>query len=260
VREWALITHTQQVDPAEPEALNGAQNMAVDHALADAVRDGGPAILRLYRWKPACLSLGRNQSVAGVLNADRARELGIDVVRRPTGGMAVWHEHELTYCVAAPVAVVGSPRLAYRRINEALLDGLAALGVRADLGTGAVSPRAAVCFAQPAPGEVVAAGRKLIGSAQRCERGVILQHGSILLDGDQSIVARIFGGTAELPGTVKQQLGRMPAWPDLESAITRAFERTFGIRLAPARLDFTVKARVSELAMLYVRDEWTWRT
>ena len=234
--------------------------MAIDHALADAVRDGGPAVLRLYRWDPACLSLGRNQAVAGVLDARRARELGIDVVRRPTGGMSVWHEHELTYCVAAPVSLVGSPRQAYRRINEALLHGLAALGVRAELGAGAATPRAAVCFAAPAPGEVMAAGRKLIGSAQRCERGVILQHGSLLLDGDQSTVARVFGSSpAGGAGTVRQLLGHVPEWSDLTRVIVAAFERLFGIRLAPRPLDFTATRRVSELAEMYAAEQWTWR-
>jgi len=235
--------------------------MAIDHALADAVRDGGRSVLRLYRWHPACLSLGRNQPVANVLNGDRARDLAIDIVRRPTGGMAVWHERELTYSVAAPVAEIGSPRQAYRRINEALLKGLATLGVQAGLGAGTVTPRAAVCFAEPAAGEVVAAGRKLIGSAQRCEGGVILQHGSILLDGDQSIVARVFGATsAELPGTVKDLLGYVPEWRLLTAAVARAFEQLFGIRLAPRPLDFPETRRASELSLMYASDEWTWRS
>ena len=73
----------------------GAWNMAVDEALADSVRAGGPPVLRVYRWSPPCLSLGRNQPSDGY-DRDEIRRRGIDVVRRLTGGRAVLHHRELT--------------------------------------------------------------------------------------------------------------------------------------------------------------------
>ena len=98
------------------------------------------------------------------------------------------HDQELTYCVTLPVGLLGSPRETYEMINFALLRGLGWLGVpaleSAATDSGAQIFRAAgSCFAGSAPGEVVVQGRKVIGSAQRCDKHTILQHGSILLDG-----------------------------------------------------------------------------
>ncbi|HLM68541.1 MAG TPA: hypothetical protein VK358_13475, partial [Longimicrobium sp.] len=90
----------------------GAWNMAVDEALAQSVRAGEPPVLRVYRWSPPCLSLGRNQPSGGY-DRDEIRRRGLDVVRRPTGGRAVLHHRELTYSVAAAEGVLGGPRQAY---------------------------------------------------------------------------------------------------------------------------------------------------
>jgi lipoyl(octanoyl) transferase len=171
--------------------------MAVDHALLESVQAGGAPVLRLYRWDPACLSFGRNQHVAGLYDPAELRAAGIDVVRRPTGGLAVLHDCELTYCVLAPIALFGGPRAAYTAINRSLVAALRSMGIAADLAGAATRPRdprrdaAQPCFQAPAPGEVVAAGRKLIGSAQRCEGRTLLQHGSILVDGSQRAVAAL---------------------------------------------------------------------
>jgi lipoate-protein ligase A len=167
----------------------GAWNMALDEALAASVRAGAPPVLRLYRWAPACLSLGRHQPARGRYDQAALRERGLDVVRRPTGGRAVLHDRELTYSVAVPDGVLGTPREAYAAVNRALVAGLRLLGVPARLqpttGRRAPVPSLAPCFQEPVEGEVVAAGRKLVGSAQRRDRGVILQHGSLLLENDQ---------------------------------------------------------------------------
>jgi lipoyl(octanoyl) transferase len=184
---WRLILHFREPAP-------GARNMAVDHALLHSVQQGSPPVLRLYAWQPACLSFGRNQHAAGTYDEARIRAAGIDIVRRPTGGLAVLHDRELTYTVAAPAEPLGGPRAAYCLINEALVDALRRLGVPAAVAVARHAPNpildtAAPCFQAPAPGEVEVAGRKLVGSAQRCERRVLLQHGSILLDGSQADVA-----------------------------------------------------------------------
>jgi lipoyl(octanoyl) transferase len=116
---------------------DGATNMARDEALA-AVHASGttPPTLRLYRWRPACLSLGRFQRSAAIDRAACARD-GVEIVRRPSGGRALLHDDELTYAVIAraddPLIASGSVVDSYRRISAALLAGLRRLGAQAEL-------------------------------------------------------------------------------------------------------------------------------
>lgn len=271
---WRLIVGSEDGAPAGnvPGAFTGARNMAVDQALLESVAAGAPPVLRLYRWRPACLSFGRNQAAAGIYDEPRARLLGIDIVRRPTGGLSVLHDAELTYAVVAPAAMLGGPRAAYYAINRALAMGLQDLGIPAELAGGArrTSVTAAFrgaqpCFALPAGGEVVVNGRKLVGSAQRVERRTILQHGSILLDGSQATVQRLRCSDDGAPAidvmatSVRELLGSQPAWADLTRAFSSAHERVFGTALAPADLRPEERARAGGLEARFAGHEWTWR-
>src|SRR5229473_7584991 len=111
VRRWELLRDSM--------GASGAVNMAIDAGLLAEAARTGRAFLRLYRFDPPCLSLGRNEAAA---HYDRAAiaQRGLDVVRRPTGGRAVWHEYELTYAVAAPIATFGGLRAAYHAIHTRL--------------------------------------------------------------------------------------------------------------------------------------------
>lgn len=185
--------------------------MAEDEALLDRVIRSGGAFLRLYRWNPPTLSIGRNQAIDG--------DYGVPVVRRPTGGKAVWHEHELTYAVASLIAHFGSLRNAYCEIHTRLAKALRSLGVDAGLApyrpTVRPSNGPTSCFAAPVGGEILVAGRKLVGSAQVRRRGAFLQHGSILLAGSQP------GGDA---GTsVAAALGRPLPFGVVAAAIIRTW-------------------------------------
>ncbi|MGH7463716.1 MAG: lipoate--protein ligase family protein [Longimicrobiales bacterium] len=268
---WRLVLGTGGGDDGVSAApARGHVNMAVDEALLRSVQRGGAPALRFYTWQPACLSLGRNQPARHIYDAVRAAAAGIDIVRRPTGGLAVLHDRELTYCVVAPLAPFGGARAAYRAINAALVEGLRCFGVAAAQAPGVrtrgpLLETADPCFQAPAPGEVVARGRKLAGSAQRCERGVVLQHGSILLSGSQARVLDLLCEPAFRPAaptgfiTLEELLGREPDIWQLAAAMCRGFERMFGTRLAPAPLDPDENATVEELAGRYRGGEWTWR-
>jgi lipoate-protein ligase A len=256
------------IDEATPAP--GAVNMAVDEALLESVRRGGPPVIRLYTWDPACLSFGRNQTARNLYDPARAAALGIDVVRRPTGGLAVLHDRELTYSVLAPLDVFGGPRAAYAGINRALVEGLRYLGVAADQAAGIRARRplhdeSGPCFQTPAPGEVVAEGRKLAGSAQRCQRGMLLQHGSILLSGSQTRTLALLSSRASASPandgsiTLRDLLGCEPHIVDLAAAVRTGFERTFGTRLAPEPLSRDESARAELLAEQYRASDWTWR-
>ena len=194
----------------EPEGHSGAENMARDEALlADAGRTGA-AFLRLYRFDPPCLSFGRNDSAV--------EHGGVATVRRPTGGRAVWHEHEVTYAVAAPLSTFGRLRDAYRAIHGRLAAALRSLGADAvladDRPTIRLSDRPASCFAATVGGEVLVNGRKLIGSAQVRRGAAFLQHGSILLDGSNDTPNAT---------TLRQVLGRRVTFEEVAAAIVAAW-------------------------------------
>jgi len=145
--------------------------------------------MRLYHWVPSCISLGHHQD-SGSIDLDRCQEEGIDVVRRPTGGRAVFHAEEITYAVILPPGAEGGDtiRSVYRMIGTGLVCGLRKLGVPAQLErrplnfhTHYRSALSVSCFSAAARDEIVLGGRKLVGSAQRRLPNGILQHGSILL-------------------------------------------------------------------------------
>jgi len=240
--------------------------MALDHALMESVRAGAAPVLRIFRWQPRCLSLGRNQPARGAYSEEALRERGIDVVRRPTGGRAVLHDRELTYSVICAEGVLGGPRAAYAAINRALVRALAHLGVPATLqprtSARAAAPSLAPCFREPAEGEVVVGGRKLVGSAQCRERGVMLQHGSLLLENNQGEVAALLGEQAapeDAPATLAECLSALPDWEVLSEAIIHGWAAEFGappIRAAPSE---GVRERAETLALRYADVVWTWR-
>ncbi|MCY3599343.1 MAG: hypothetical protein OXN85_05185 [Gemmatimonadetes bacterium] len=176
---------------------DGARNMAVDEAMLELAA-GGSTLLRFYGWEPWCLSLGRHQEAPDRLLGRSPAELrpGVDAVRRPTGGRSVFHGPEITYAFACPARAWGGPRAVLQTVHGALAEGLRALGVRldavrsddAEAGLAATARiSAASCFRDPAPGELTARGRKLVGSAQCRRRGSVLQHGSILLEDRQRL-------------------------------------------------------------------------
>jgi lipoyl(octanoyl) transferase len=176
----------------------GWTNMAIDQALLDRAEHEGESWLRLYRWDPYCLSFGRHEPAARRYDADRIASWGLDTVRRPTGGRAVWHSRELTYAVAAPSPHFGSLQAAYLEIHRMLADALRMVGVGASLAEKTRTPAvdAGACFAQPVGGEVMADGRKVVGSAQLRRGSALLQHGSILLEDDQQMVLDLTRGPA----------------------------------------------------------------
>lgn len=268
--EWRLVLGTGFVADTHPDAARGALNMAVDETLLESVQRGSAPVLRFYTWNPPCLSLGRNQAACGLYDVERAAAAGIDIVRRPTGGLGVLHDRELTYCVAAPLHRFGGPRAAYSAINRALVEGLRRFGIAAEQADGGPSRRAQPqssdpCFQTPSAGEVVVEGRKLVGSAQRCERGAVLQHGSILLAGSQARVLDLLAHPATRPQrrdgsiTLAALIGHEPPITDLVGALCRGFEEVCGTRLAPGRLDQRESARAQQLAGRYAADHWTWR-
>jgi len=155
--------------------------MAADLELLDEVAAGREPILRLYRWSPPALSLGRFQPDDDVDRETCAR-LGVEVVRRPTGGRALLHGGDLTYAIAftRPPGRAGTVGALYDRVAGALIAGLARLGVTAAVARNE-GPGGAVCFATQQGADLRVGDRKLCGSAQVQREDSVLQHGSVLL-------------------------------------------------------------------------------
>jgi lipoyl(octanoyl) transferase len=251
----------------ESDGRTGAENMAIDAALLEEADRAGRAFLRLYRWTPPALSLGRNEPALTRYDRAEVERRGLDVVRRPTGGRAVWHEHEVTYAVAAPVAAFGSLRDSYAVIHARLAAALRTLGAPAELaGSRRPAPLSAgACFAAPVGGEVVIRGRKVVGSAQVRQGAAFLQHGSILLDGSQEVVhavsrepgavpsgAREAGSRGQGAGatTLREALGRPVSFDEVAAAVIEAwdvFPSTVPYRPLPSS------------TVLFADPSWTWR-
>lgn len=194
--------------------LSGADNMARDLELLDAVRSGKHDIaFRTYTWKPWCVSLGKHQS-RNVIDQAALAVRGWDVVHRPTGGRAVLHANELTYCVIVPLSAERTAHIVYERIHILLLASLQTLVPQlsfersptdlhhhyATAGATAVS-----CFTSSARTEILAGGRKVVGSAQRVVDGIVLQHGSILCGPGHEQLADVIVGMDEQRSVLRQR-------------------------------------------------------
>jgi lipoyl(octanoyl) transferase len=266
---WRLL-HTQPLD--------GIDNMALDHALLARAARTGESVLRVYAWRSPTVSFGRHQRTAGVYDPCRLATLGLACVRRPTGGRAVLHAREATYSVTAPVT--GPLRVTYAAINRLLLDALRRLGVPATLAPPVRAPRpnGAPCFDVATEGEITIAGRKLAGSAQWRDGGAFLQHGSILIEDDQHLLARIAATPASPhspPTTLHVALGRAPTIDEVAHALFAAaaslyadaspWEPSLDAAVSPLSLDAVLshddalRADLGALRARYSDEHWTWR-
>ena len=171
-----------------PHALaDGPRNMATDEVLLDAVAaDPGSAVLRTYEWSTPTLSLGYFQAIAEA-EAD-PRWGSVAVVRRPTGGGALWHDREVTYAVILPANHPSASRGVnlYAIVHETIAGVLRGRGVKLDRwgDRGAESPSTTkpfLCFADRTDEDLLSGPAKVVGSAQRRRAGAVLQHGSVLL-------------------------------------------------------------------------------
>ncbi|HEX3275252.1 MAG TPA: hypothetical protein VHR43_10385 [Gemmatimonadales bacterium] len=247
----------------DPRPHPGWRNMAVDETLL-ARAAGGERWLRLYRWQPA-LSFGRHEPAERRYDIGTIERLALATVRRPTGGRAVWHADELTYAVAVPAGDLGGLRDAYRAVHRMLQDALRHLGAPAELAPATRVRRGlgdGACFAAPVGGEVMVAGRKLVGSAQLRRGGALLQHGSLLLDGDQAMVGRVTRGRVPADGSIAlaRALGRPVSWDDAAAAVAAAAARAWSpINVPGPELVEEVERAGARLGPRYCSPSWTWR-
>ncbi|MGH7331523.1 MAG: lipoate--protein ligase family protein [Candidatus Rokuibacteriota bacterium] len=251
------------------EPTDGATNMAIDEALWRGRQAGtSPPTLRFFGWAPPTVSLGYGQPLNADVDISACRALGVGVVRRPTGGSAIYHdgpERELTYSVSASAEDLGATAdllEIYRWIGAALLRGLKTLGAPAELVpvVATEGPIPAFCFARTGRYEIEIGGRKVVGSAQRRQGACFLQHGSILLGVDVPRLRTLFPTTLdplERMTTLEIALGLRPAWSEVAARLAAAFEVEHGLTLKPDGLTAEELGRVEDLVRArYTTDGW----
>lgn len=249
--DWTLLL--------DPSGCPGSHNMSIDYSLLRHAQEG-VGFFRMYRWAPPCLSFGRNEPAKHRYDDAEIERLGLATVRRPTGGRAIWHDAEVTYAVAAPAHTFGSLAETYNIIHATIGAALRGLGANTELAArprgGTASLKTGACFAAPVGGEVVTDAGKLVGSAQVREGDAFLQHGSILLEDRQDVVANVTRGS-HLPlraTSLSVALGRPVGFTEVAQAIAGEARRAWGGRWTRGHVELsdTDLARFSD-------PEWTWR-
>lgn len=245
--------------------------MALDDALLHAVANGhSRPVLRMYRWRPATLTLGYAQSVREGVDLAACRDAGVDVVRRPTGGRAVFHDREVTYAVIAPTGGVFGDSVAesYRVISGALKNALCSFGLPAELVPGQLRGQIgrAVCFTAPAQHELLVGGCKVAGCAQKRRGRAFLQHGSIPVELDLELLQQLMPEVSDEDAADRFRsigwLNRFSSRPlhidELEKAVIDSFAATLEIDLVrdePTRTELETARRLCE--EWYGNRDWT---
>ena len=229
-------------------AHSGSFNMNLDERLAREVAQGvRPATLRFFQWQPYCISLGKHQKLDEI-DTTRCKAEGIDVVFRPTGGRAILHAEELTYSVVFSDQNAGSIDETYCQISRAIVAGLRALGVPAEMTSVQPDfkslyrePSSVICFSNSAKYEIQVKGKKLVGSAQRRIAGAVLQHGSILIGPDHRRLAEFLNISDEeklrMQGLMKEktiEITRIKkiGLDELKGSLLESFRENFKFRVS----------------------------
>lgn len=236
--------------------------MACDQGLLDLADREEMAVLRLYRWDPFCISFGRHEPARLLYNRVRIESLGLEAVRRPTGGRAVWHARHLTYAVAAPRQRFGTFQQAYREIHQMLATAVASLGARPSLAPTPDTPTGiheGACFSHAAGGEVMVLGKKVVGSAQVRQGSAFLQHGVLLLDDAQEALAEVSVATARPldDAALSFLLGRQVSFQEAATAVSQAAASWPGEWITtPDHAPFREAARRHHAR--FHSEQWTW--
>ncbi|MCC3754682.1 lipoate--protein ligase family protein [Staphylococcus capitis] len=258
-------------------------NMAMDEALLNFVSRGEiDPVIRFYTWNPATLSIGYFQRLQKEIDIEKVNEKGFGLVRRQTGGRGVLHDKELTYSVIVPESHPNMPSTiteAYRVISQGLLEGFKNLGFETYFAVPRSKeereklkqPRSSVCFDAPSWYELVVEGRKIAGSAQTRQKGVILQHGSILQDIDidelfdmfifknDRLKAKMKEAFVEKAVAINDISDTHITLSEMEKAFEEGFKTGLNIEFKPLELSEQQLAEVKEIEEKYRSDDWMFR-
>lgn len=237
-----------------------AFNMGLDEAILESVSSREkPPTLRFYGWNPRAISIGYFQGAREEVDVEACRSLGVDLVRRITGGGAVFHDLEVTYSIVIPEGHrLAPPSIAdsYRSLCSGIIAGLAILGIEASF--------------EPI-NDIAAGGKKISGNAQTRRKGCLLQHGTILLRADVDTMFALLKIPAEKSRgkLIQDAKARITSVADLtggadfanvSEALKSGFTRALSLSLVPDSPSPEELKRAAALAReKFSRDEWTFR-
>jgi lipoate-protein ligase A len=249
-------------------------NMAIDEALLEYCQT---PVLRIYGWKPSAVSIGYNQDIKKEINAEYCRKNNIAIVRRLTGGKAVFHDKEITYSFIIPEKNKLVPlkiNESYKKIANALVIALEKLGVKAEIKKAPERISTPICFNSSNWYELLVNGRKISGSAQRRISGKILQHGPILLDFDYNKNNSIFNSNNPIDNVenLKKRITSLNyelkninknnnvGYKKIAEAVKYGFKENFGLSLKEDSLTIEEKNLAESLKKgKYLTSEWTYK-
>lgn len=258
-------------------------NMALDEALLNFVSRGEiDPVVRFYTWNPPTLSIGYFQRLSKEIDIEKVKEKGYGLVRRQTGGRGVLHDKELTYSVIVPESHPDMPQTvteAYRVISGGLLEGFKSLGFDAHFAVPRSKeereklkqPRSSVCFDAPSWYELVVEGKKIAGSAQTRQKGVILQHGSILQDVDindlfdmfifknDRLKAKMKEAFVEKAVAINDLSDETVTLEQMEVAFKEGFKKALNIDFKPLELTSAQQEEVKALEEKYRSEAFLYR-
>lgn len=237
----------------------GMMNMATDEAILSHVSDGEvPPTVRFYGWNPSAVTIGYFQSMKEEVDIERCKELGVDFIRRITGGGAVLHENEITYTVIAPQHYFSNDILtSYKQIGEGIINGLKRLNLNASF----------------VPlNDIVVNGRKISGNAQTRKMKCILQHGTVLIDvdlkkmfsllliPDEKIKDKLIKDASERVTSINEETGKNNSFDEVVDILVDGFREALNGEFEIGELTYLEKEMAEKLAKeKYAKDEWNFK-
>jgi lipoyltransferase/lipoate-protein ligase len=255
VKPWRLLNL---------ETHNAFTNMAIDEAILTArTLDRAPNTLRLYKWKPSVVSIGKNQKPENEIQLENCRKLGVNIVRRVSGGGTVYHDErdEVTYSLIAKTSDLGVKDVTavYTKVYSGIRDALRMLGITADFNEG---------DAKNCPNLTVN-GRKISGSSQANKRDIVLQHGTLLLDVDlekmftllrvpwAKTCMEVVDVAKNRITSVKSELGHAVSAETAANALAAGFKNALGAEMVEDELtQFEAELAQKLCREKYATDDW----
>lgn len=251
---------------------DGARHMALDHSLLEkAASPRFQPTMRLYRWSPPAISIGRFQPISDI-DRRACSGKGIEVVRRPTGGKCILHLDDFTYALILPAGFEVPDKVvdAYAMLCRGILAGLRGMGLEAAIQSRKGEDYArggGACFAMSTEADLEYNGRKICGSAQLRRGGALLQHGSILLRDRSDLLFELLDFESEeqmasalrdyrLRCTSLEEAGCLLGWDEVSGRFLDGFRSAFGVEIQRGELTREEKAACLKLERAYRSKEW----